>query len=190
MTPKALTLQSSLPLASLPTARIPQLGFGVYRSPRDNCISSCSTALSAGYRHIDTAQFYHNEAEVGAAVRQAPLPRHELFLTTKIMRPSSSTKPGDMTFDRIRRSVDVMDVGGYVDLFLIHTPSSGRKGRRDLWEALGRAQREGLIRAAGVSNFGVGQIEELKGVEGCSWPPAVNQIEVCSSISSSPWRDS
>lgn len=167
-----LTLQTTLPLPNSKHT-IPQLGFGVYESPPSTCVSSCLTALRAGYRHIDTAQYYANEEAVGQAVRESNIPRSELYVTTKILSPGEDV---DSTYKKVEESVRKLGgEGGYVDLFLIHSPNGGKESRRVMWEALGRAKEKGLAREIGVSNFGVGHIEEVKGVGSA---PAVNQIEV------------
>lgn len=169
------TITDLLPLPNTAT-QIPRLGFGVYRSPNTQCVQSCLRALQAGYRHIDTAQFYANEEQVGTAIQQSGLPRSQIFATTKVLSPAGSA---EATYNKLLASVEkVGGPGGYVDLFLIHSSGSGVAGRRILWEALERLWEEGRTRSIGVSNFGVGHIEELKGFAKV-WPPHVNQIEVC-----------
>ncbi len=168
----ALTDLVALPNSSV---KIPRLGFGVYQSHAQTCIASCLKALEAGYRHIDSAQFYSNEEQVGEAVRQSKLPRSSVFVTTKILSPAGSP---EKTYDKIVESVDKINLDGYVDLFLIHSPSSGTEGRQEMWLALEKAMKEGKTRSIGVSNFGVGHIEEMKSYA-TVWPPHVNQIEVC-----------
>lgn len=178
--PKDLNINTTLPLPNT-SLRIPQLGFGVYQSPANVCEASCLHALRSGYRHIDSAQFYANESQVGTALAQSGLKRKDVFLTTKIMSPSSSAQS---TYDKIIKSVEQMhprqdgqEGESYVDLFLIHSPSSGSSGRKTMWQALERAHGEGRIKAIGVSNFGKGHIEELKSFAKV-WPPHVNQIEL------------
>ncbi|KAK2807919.1 hypothetical protein FQN50_005161 [Emmonsiellopsis sp. PD_5] len=179
MTTKPTLTTDLLPLPSHPSVLIPRLGLGVYRSPNAQCVQTCLTALAAGYRHIDTAQFYGNEAEVGLALRSCNIPREQLFITTKIMAPAGSP---EATYEKLLESVRKIagdGEGGYVDLFLIHSPKSGREGRQELWLALERLWREGKTRSIGVSNFGVAQVEEMKGYEGVEvWPPHVNQLEL------------
>lgn len=163
-----------LPLPNSPI-RIPRLGFGVYRSPTRQCIESCLKALQTGYRHIDTAQFYANETEVGEAIQKSGIPRSEIFATTKILSPAGSP---EATYDKLLASVEkVGGQGGYVDLFLIHSSGSGSAGRKQLWQALERLYEEGKAKSIGVSNFGVKHIEEMKQYAKV-WPPHVNQIEV------------
>lgn len=169
------TITDTLRLAS--SHAIPQLGFGVYKSPPELCIQSCLTALGAGYRHVDTAQYYANEAEVGEAVRRSGLDRRDVFLTTKILSPEASA---EANYQKCLESVRKLDgdSGGYVDLFLIHSPNcGGAQNRMMLWQTLERLHQEGKAKSIGVSNFGIQHIEELK-KSAKVWPPHVNQIEV------------
>lgn len=176
MAPRALV--DALTLAN--SVKIPQLGFGVYKSPTDVCVKSCLTALENGYRHIDTAQFYGNEKEVGQAVQQSSVPRKDIFLTTKILSAAGSV---DRSYQQCVESVGKLDPdGGYVDLFLIHSPNSGKEKRREMWQALEKLHQEGKAKSIGVSNFGIQHIEELKQFAKV-WPPHVNQIEVSHSTS-------
>ena len=168
------TLQTTLPLPNS-SVKIPALGFGVYQSHGPTCKKSCLTALEAGYRHIDSAQYYANEQLVGDAVKESNVDRKDVFITTKIL---SAGKDGEETYQSLVESVNKIDKGGYVDLFLIHSPSSGPQGRKLMWTALERLYKEGKAKAIGVSNFGKGQIEELKSFAEV-YPPHVNQIEVC-----------
>ncbi|KPM42169.1 hypothetical protein AK830_g4375 [Neonectria ditissima] len=171
MAPRALT--DSLTLTN--SVKIPQLGFGVYQSPTDVCVKSCLTALQDGYRHIDTAQYYANEKEVGQAVQQSGLPRKDIFLTTKILNPGGSV---EKSYEKCAESVKKLDPDtGYVDLFLIHSPNGGNDARKEMWQALERLHEEGKAKSIGVSNFGIKHIEELKEFAKV-WPPQVNQIEL------------
>ncbi|KAI5245163.1 aldo-keto reductase [Aureobasidium subglaciale] len=167
------TLQTTLPLPNS-SVKIPALGFGVYQSHGPTCKTSCLTALEAGYRHIDSAQYYANEQLVGDAVKESNVDRKDVFITTKILSPG---KDEEETYQSLVESVNKIDKGGYVDLFLIHSPSSGPQGRKTMWTALERLHKEGKAKAIGVSNFGKGQIEELKSFAQV-WPPHVNQIEL------------
>ncbi|KAI5819899.1 NADP-dependent oxidoreductase domain-containing protein [Pyronema omphalodes] len=168
-----LTFTSRLPVAHAhpPTTR-PHIGFGVYLSPADVCKASCLTALKHGYRAIDTAQYYENEAQVGEAVRESGIPREEIFITTKIMTPEGSV---EKSYQKCLKSVEEIGLG-YVDLFLIHTPSSGPEGRKEMWQALERLLKEGKTKAIGVSNYGVAHMEEIKTFSDVM--PAANQIEL------------
>lgn len=156
--------------------KIPQLGFGVYKSPVDLCLQSCATALEAGYRHIDTGQYYGNEKEVGLAVQRSNIPRHEVFLTTKILE----TDTYEEDYAKCLRSVEALDPkDNFVDCFLIHSSNVGKEKRIQLWAVLERLYKEGKAKSIGVSNFGLQHIEELKQAA-TVWPPHVNQIEVSS----------
>lgn len=153
----------------------PRIGFGVYQISADNCTAACLSALEAGYRHIDTAQLYRNEAQVGQAVAQSGLRREVVVLTTKIGTARGSD---EKTYQSALDSVKKMDgEDGYVDLFLIHIPGDSKEKRCRLWRALERLHKEGRARAIGVSNFRKHHIEEMKEYA-TVWPPHVNQIEV------------
>jgi diketogulonate reductase-like aldo/keto reductase len=157
------------------TAQIPRLGFGVYQSSTAQCVASCAAALKVGYRHIDTAQFYGNEAEVGAAVRQSGLQRSDVFVTTKVLSAGGSFAK---SLQKCLESVDTIGgKEGYVDCFLIHSPSGGKEKRKEMWLALEKLYEMGKAKAIGVSNYGVGHVEEMKAYAKV-WPPHVNQIEV------------
>lgn len=169
-----MDITSTITLNTTPTIKIPQLGFGVYKSPKDICVKSCLTALDVGYRHIDTAQCYGNEAQVGEAVKQSSLPRDQLFITTKILKAEGSV---EASYQSLLDSVEKLDSGGYVDLFLIHSPNSGKANNQEMWQALEKLYTEGKAKSIGVSNFGEQAIVELKEVASV-WPPHVNQIEV------------
>lgn len=154
---------------------MPKLGFGVYLSPPEVCTQSCLKALDIGYRHIDTAQYYGNEKEVGRAVQQSGIPRSMLFLTTKILAAGPSF---DESYRKCVESISNLDSDEkYVDLFLIHSPNCGESQRQTLWQVLERLHAEGKAKSIGVSNFGIQHIEGLKRTAKV-WPPHVNQIEV------------
>jgi len=173
MAPK-LTINDLIALPNS-AAKIPRLGFGVYLSHGNQCTTSCLNALKAGYRHIDSAQMYGNEKEVGEAVRQSGLKRSDIFITTKILSPGGSVeKSYESLLDSVRK-IDGED--GYVDLFLIHAPSSGSSGRKEMYQALEKLLEAGKTRSIGVSNWGVGHLEETK-TYAKLWPPHVNQLEV------------
>jgi 2,5-diketo-D-gluconate reductase A len=153
---------------------IPQLGFGVYQIEPDDTVEAVSEALRIGYRHIDTAEMYGNEREVGEAVRASALDRSEVFVTSKLS--NASHEPGDA-----REAFDgtLSDLGfDYVDLFLIHWPLPTRYDGDyvSTWKALEEFHRDGRARSIGVSNFQVEHLERL--AEETETVPAVNQIEV------------
>lgn len=172
MAPLALT--DVLPLKHT-DAKIPQLGFGVWASPRGKCVQSCLNALSVGYRHIDTARVYANEKEVGEAVQKSGLPREEIFITTKYEVTGSPEELYSIAMESVNKC-DPRE-NGYVDLFLIHAPKTGPGGRKKLWQVLERLVDEGRAKSIGVSNYGPNHIEEMKSYAKF-WPPAVNQIEL------------
>jgi diketogulonate reductase-like aldo/keto reductase len=179
--PPKLSLTSTLPLTNS-QYKIPQIGFGVYQSPPPTCVQSCVKAFSAGYRHIDTAIYYANENSVGRALKEAKIPRSEIFITSKILSPGNDV---ESTYKMIEESVKKLGGdNGYVDLFLIHSPNGGKESRRLMWLALEKARESGKVRDIGVSNYGIGHIEEIKEI-GKVWPPVVNQIEVCVAVQSS-----
>ena len=123
---------------------------------------------------------------MGLSVKESGVPRSEIFLCTKIMSPAGSPeKTYEKCRESVRKIVGELSEGPakkedeYVDLFLIHTPNGGAASRKEMWLALEKLREEGLARSIGVSNFGAGQIAELKQYAKF-WPPQVNQIEVCS----------
>ncbi|KAL4859666.1 putative oxidoreductase [Chlorella vulgaris] len=155
---------------------LPSVGLGVYKSASGGeCYQAVLSALKLGYRHIDTAQIYGNEADVGRAVADSGLPRDQVFITTKMW---TSNWGFDKAAAGIRQSLAELGTP-YVDLFLLHAPGDPAT-RADTWRALEEAVREGLIRSIGVSNFGVPHL--LKLAETASVKPAVNQIEL------HPWQ--
>jgi methylglyoxal/glyoxal reductase len=160
---------TSLPL--LTGARIPQVGLGVWQSPRGEVTSGAvREALRMGYRHVDTAAIYGNEADVGQGVRDGGVARGQVFVTTKLWN-------ADQGYDAALRGFDasLARLGlEYVDLYLLHWPVAGK--RLDSWRALERLHQDGRARAIGVSNFLVPHLEEL--LAHAKVVPAVNQIEL------------
>jgi diketogulonate reductase-like aldo/keto reductase len=166
-----LSIQSTLPMPGS-KHKIPQIGFGVYLSPHDKCVRSCLEAFKAGYRHIDTAQYYENEADVGQALRESKLPREDVYITSKIL---SAGNDADQTYQKIADSVEKLaGKDGYADLFLIHTPNGGEKARKLIWQALEKAKGAEIVRDIGVSNYGIKHIEEIKGI-GKVWEVTLSQ---------------
>lgn len=174
MSTQHLSIASRLPLEKS-NREIPQIGFGVYLSPPETCVASCKKAFEAGYRHIDTAQYYENETQVGKALAESGLPRKEVYITSKIL---SAGHDLESTYQKIVDSVEKLaGKDGYVDLFLIHSPNSGPEKRKLMWLAQEKAQDAGKVKDIGVSNYGIQHIEEIKSFSKV-WPPVVNQIEV------------
>ncbi|KAL9531358.1 hypothetical protein SMMN14_04892 [Sphaerulina musiva] len=169
----SLTLNSTISLQS--GTRLPSLGFGVWDSPSHKTVQSCLSALEAGYRHIDTAQVYGNEVEVGEAVRQSQLARKDVYLTSKILSPAEDA---ESTYQKCLQSVQkIAGDDGYLDLLLIHNVSSGAAGVKLMWQAMERLFQEGKLRAIGMSNTGIGMMEAMKAYA-TVWPPHVNQLEL------------
>jgi diketogulonate reductase-like aldo/keto reductase len=151
---------------------IPQLGFGVFQVPPEETAEVTLRALQAGYRHIDTAAAYRNEAGVGQAVRAAALPREDVYITTKLW---NSNQGFDEAKRGLRKSLDRLDMT-HVDLYLIHWPAPAQDKYLDTWKAFIELQQEGLTRSIGVSNFHEPHLERIIAETGVV--PAVNQIEL------------
>ena len=150
---------------------MPWLGLGVYQAPPGGAArSAVAEALRVGYRLVDTAKLYGNEADVGAAVRDSGIRREEIFVTTKLWNSDHGHDAALHAFDRSLRELGL----GYVDLYLIHWPVPG--ARRETWRALERIYSEGKARAIGVSNYMVHHLTEL--LREADVPPAVDQVEM------------
>lgn len=150
---------------------LPRVGLGVFRTPRGQTTREIvGEALRRGYRHIDTARVYGNEADVGVAVRESGLPRGEVFVTTKLWNDEQGY---DSTLSAFDASLERLGLE-QVDLYLLHWPVPGK--RLESWRALERLKAEGRVRAIGVSNFMVHHLEEL--LASAHEPPSVNQVEV------------
>ena len=150
---------------------MPRIGLGVYLVPSGRKTrEAVASALKLGYRHVDTARLYDNEADVGQAMRDSGLARDEAFVTTKLWN-------ADHGFDRTLAALDESRAAlglETIDLFLLHWPVP--RLRAESWRALERLYDEGRVRAIGVSNFMVHHLEEL--MAGARIAPMVNQIEV------------
>lgn len=159
--------------------RIPKVGFGTWQVPDGKAAyDAVRTALDAGYRHIDTAHAYGNEASVGRAVRDSGLAREELFITSKL---PAAAKTRDDAVKRRQESLANLDLG-YIDLYLIHAPWPwGQQGTRDdegnvtAWSALEEGFASGDLKSIGISNFDVHDIENL--LAHAEVAPVVNQIQ-------------
>ncbi|WP_164700653.1 aldo/keto reductase [Modestobacter sp. KNN46-3] len=166
-------------MATVPTitlnngVQIPQLGFGVFQIKPEETVEATRTALEVGYRHIDTAEMYGNEAEVGEAVRQSGVPREEVFVTSKLNNGFHARDDALKAFD------GTMDALGfdYLDLFLIHWPLPGIDvDYVETWKAMEEIYRSGRVKAIGVSNFNAHHLRRMFGETEIR--PVVNQIEV------------
>ena len=151
---------------------IPQLGFGVFQVPPEDTVDVVGQALSTGYRHIDTAAAYQNEAEVGEAVRASGLDRSEVFITTKC---ANSDHGYDEATRALHASLERLGMD-QVDLYLIHWPVPARNRYVETWRAFIDAEEQGLTRSIGVSNFEPAHLERLIDETGVT--PAINQVEL------------
>ena len=153
---------------------IPQFGFGVFLVKPEETVAAVSTALQVGYRHIDTAEMYGNEKEVGEAISRSDLDRADVFITTKLSNDAHEPDDARRAFDESLKALGV----DYVDLFLIHWPLPTRYDGDyvSTWKTLEEFYREGRARSIGVSNFQPRHLRRLHSESDI--PPAVNQIEV------------
>ena len=148
--------------------KMPQLGYGVYQVKKEECECCVADALKVGYRHIDTAQSYFNESEVGSAVKKSGIPREELFITTKVWIEHYGYEECRKSVLESLRKLQL----DYLDLVLLHQPFSDYYGA---WRALEELYAEGKLRAIGVSNFYPDRLVDI-----CSFSrikPMVNQAE-------------
>ena len=165
---------SAVPEIMLNNGRtIPQFGFGVFLVAPDETVAAVSTALQTGYRHIDTAEGYGNEKEVGEAIRKSGLDRAEVFVTSKLANDAHRPDDARRAFDA---SLDALGFD-YLDLFLIHWPLPTRYDGDfvSTWRTLEEFYRDGRARSIGVSNFQAHHLRRLH--TETEVPPAVNQIE-------------
>jgi diketogulonate reductase-like aldo/keto reductase len=158
---------------------IPKLGLGTWMIPNDDAAAAVQAAVSLGYRHIDTAQAYQNEAGVGDGVRACGVPREELFVTTKLAAEIKTYEDASRAIDG---SLEALGLDT-IDLMLIHSPQPWAQfgeedrhleGNREAWRALEDAYSAGKLRAIGVSNFKEVDLENILGA--CTVKPMVNQI--------------
>lgn len=151
---------------------IPQLGFGVWQVPNEGANAAVTAAIDAGYRSIDTAAIYGNEAGVGDALAASSVPVKDIFVTTKLWN-------GDQGYDTALRAFEAslkklrLET---IDLYLIHWPVPSRDLYVESWKALIKLREEGLVASIGVSNFQIAHLERLKAETGVV--PAINQVEL------------
>jgi len=166
-------MASAVPDITLNNAvSIPQLGFGVFQIPPDQTKDATALALQVGYRHIDTAEMYRNEAGVGEAVRASGIDRSEIFVTSKLNNGAHAYDDALAAFAETLNTLDI----GYVDLFLVHWPLPTVTDFVETWKAMEEIYASGRARAVGVSNFQTHHLNRLAAE--CTVVPAVNQIEV------------
>jgi diketogulonate reductase-like aldo/keto reductase len=150
--------------------KMPWLGLGVYKAKDGEEVEQAiHYALKAGYRLIDTAAFYQNEAGVGRAIAKADVAREDLFVTTKVWNSDQGYESTLQAFETSRKKLGLE----YVDLYLIHWPVKGKY--KETWKALQKLYKEGFVRAIGVSNFQVHHLEDI--LQDSDVVPAVNQVE-------------
>ncbi|HXD65643.1 MAG TPA: aldo/keto reductase, partial [Solirubrobacteraceae bacterium] len=167
-------------VSTVPTLRlndgneIPQLGFGVFQIPPPDTAESVRTALEVGYRHIDTAEMYRNEAGVGEAIGASGLSRDELFVTSKLSNACHHPDDARQAFEHTLTALGF----DYVDLFLIHWPLPTLYGGDyvSTWKVMEEFKAQGRARSIGVSNFQVAHLQRLAAEADVT--PAVNQIEL------------
>lgn len=148
---------------------IPSVGFGVFMIPvGDETYKAVRTALSLGYRHIDTAAAYFNEADVGRAIRDSGIPREEIFVTSKLWLQDYGYEPAKKGIETSLKNLGL----GYIDLYLIHQPYGDVPGT---WKAMEEAKKEGKIRSIGVSNMTLKILNSF--VRQFDTMPSVNQVE-------------
>ena len=145
--------------------QIPLLGFGTWQIKGDDAVRATASALESGYRHLDTATVYGNEAEVGRALAESGVSRDEVFVTTKCPPDNVGRE-----LDTLRKSLELLQVD-HVDLWLIHWPGSTNS---DMWRAFVEAREAGLTKEIGVSNFDASLLDEVTDATGVA--PAINQI--------------
>ena len=163
-----LNIQSTVKLNN--DVRMPILGLGVYQSPPGRVTrNAVNLALRVGYRHVDTARIYGNEADVGEAVRESGVPRGDLFVTTKLW---NSDQGYDSTLRACEASLKRLGLD-YLDLYLVHFPVPDV--RKESWREMETLLKKGRCRAIGVSNFTIRHLEEL--ITESDVIPSVNQVE-------------
>lgn len=148
--------------------KMPQLGYGVYQIPAEDTERCVRAAIDVGYRSIDTAQAYYNEAEVGKAIAACGVPREELFITTKVWISNAGEKKAAASIDESLKKLGT----DYIDLLLIHQPFGDYYGT---WRAMEAAYKAGKVRAIGVANFMADRFIDL--AHFAEIKPAVNQLE-------------
>ncbi|HVT35110.1 MAG TPA: aldo/keto reductase [Nevskiaceae bacterium] len=161
---------------------MPQLGLGVWQIADAQVPAAVQAALEAGYRSIDTAAVYGNEAAVGAAIRQSGIARSELYITTKLWNDSQGRERTLRAFDASLKKLDC----GYIDLYLIHWPLPRLGLYLETWKTLEELRRDGRVKAIGVSNFQPAHLQRL--IDESGTVPAVNQVELHPFLQQRPLR--
>jgi 2,5-diketo-D-gluconate reductase A len=168
-----MTSSIEIPAVALPgDETIPQFGLGVFQVPPEETTENVLNAIEAGYRHIDTATGYGNEAQVGQAIRASGLDRSAFFITTKC---PNGEHGHDQATRALKTSLGQLEME-HVDLYLIHWPMPAKDRYVETWQALVDAQQAGLARSIGVSNFQPAHLQRIIAETGVT--PAVNQVEL------------
>ncbi len=157
-----------LPAVSLGPVSMPLLGLGTWQISDTDVTAAVHTALETGYRHLDTATGYGNEAGIGRALGAAGLARSEVFLTTKLPPEHGGRERRTLEESLAKLGVD------HIDLWLVHWPPGGQAAP-EVWQEVVQAQQDGLVTSVGVSNYSLDQIDEITSAVGVA--PAVNQIK-------------
>lgn len=161
--------------------QIPKIGLGTWLVPDNEAAATVRTAIECGYRHIDTAQAYENEAGVGEGVRSCGIPREQIFITSKVAAEIKNYKDAAASVDASLQRLGL----GYIDLMLIHCPQPWDEFRgpkryfkenREVWKALEEALDAGKVKAIGVSNFLEDDLCNI--LDDCTVRPAANQFEI------------
>lgn len=151
--------------------KMPQLGFGVWQVQNEEATAAVKTAIEVGYRSIDTAMIYQNEEGVGKAIKEAGVPREELFITTKVWNTDQGY---EQTLKAFEVSLEKLGLD-YVDLYLVHWPTPQFDTYVDTYKALEKLYNDGRVKAIGVCNFHIEHLERI--LEECSIKPVLNQVE-------------
>ncbi|HEY2708823.1 MAG TPA: aldo/keto reductase [Caulobacteraceae bacterium] len=162
--------------------QVPRLGLGVWQTPADQTAMAVTTAIDVGYRSIDTAAAYRNEAGVGEGVRASDVAREDVFVTTKLWNDFHGF---DATLNAFEGSLKRLGFD-YLDLYLIHWPAPRQNLFLESWKAMIRLQGEGRVKSIGVSNFGAEHLDRLIGETGVA--PVMNQVELHPAFSQSALR--
>lgn len=165
-----MTAQTSITLND--GRSIPQLGLGVWQASNEQAAAAVRAALQAGYRHVDTAAIYDNEAGVGDGIASAGVKREEVFVTTKLWNDAQGGDSALKAFDQSLKRLKLE----YVDLYLIHWPAPRKDRYVESWKTLVRLQKEGRAKSIGVSNFTPEHLDRIIAETGVT--PVLNQIEL------------
>lgn len=164
--------------------KMPRFGLGTFRvEAGESAYQTVLTALELGYRHIDTAQMYHNEADVGSAIKDSGIQRSEIFITTK-QKEHYNGDQAKVLAD-IHESLKLLKTD-YIDLLIIHWPNHDPKMNASTWKVLEKVYQEGLVKAIGVSNFPKHHLDAL--LETAEIVPMVNQVEMHPGLNQEPLR--